>query len=476
MAENTPNLGLYKANPVTDENDTFNVDTMLNENWDKVDAGVKAAEDNSKTYTDQQVEAVTVVSIGAETPAGAQAKADAAEASANSYTDQQVGQIQLTADNVSVADSAGHFTANDVEGVLAELKQYANDGKQGIVTALIGVGQSTAQVTMTFAQLAALIEAISNFDASKLLEGTVVAGKAGTMADFAGEEITVAWHNHAFEIYPDPNDNRMGFIEIPNLQGGGHTGRVTPATKFVAQLWGLLPENIAAGKYIGQYDGYGTGQIYGTFTADANAGPNHILAGFWAYVNGVKVDGGMPNYGTGSYPTDSVTIDGTNLRFGIPNTGRYDDAGLIYHNEPNWIESNIPNDIPGMFGKVGTMRRWNGEKQFAEGTLVVGSTTIEVHSLTFRPRFVIAWRIDPVSASIRRHIIVASDLNELKNHSGSTLDSVFQIDGYYDLRIPAAGSNARTQNLSDKMYDDGFRIVGLNDSVTQTIKWVAIGH
>lgn len=40
MASYTPNLNLLKKSPVTDGNDTFNVDTMLNENWDKIDNAV----------------------------------------------------------------------------------------------------------------------------------------------------------------------------------------------------------------------------------------------------------------------------------------------------------------------------------------------------------------------------------------------------------------------------------------------------
>lgn len=37
MPSNTPNLGLYKKDPATDGNDYFDVDLMLNENWDKID-------------------------------------------------------------------------------------------------------------------------------------------------------------------------------------------------------------------------------------------------------------------------------------------------------------------------------------------------------------------------------------------------------------------------------------------------------
>ncbi|MED4922891.1 phage tail protein [Anoxybacillus geothermalis] len=40
MASNTPRLGLYKKDPVADRNDTFNIQTMLNDNWDRIDQGV----------------------------------------------------------------------------------------------------------------------------------------------------------------------------------------------------------------------------------------------------------------------------------------------------------------------------------------------------------------------------------------------------------------------------------------------------
>jgi len=59
MASTTPNLGLLKKDPATDGNDTFNIKTMLNDNWDKIDA-------------------ITPSKIGAETPAGATSKANAA--------------------------------------------------------------------------------------------------------------------------------------------------------------------------------------------------------------------------------------------------------------------------------------------------------------------------------------------------------------------------------------------------------------
>jgi hypothetical protein len=45
LASNTPRLNLYKKDPVADANDTFNIQTMLNDNWDKIDAEVAKKSD-----------------------------------------------------------------------------------------------------------------------------------------------------------------------------------------------------------------------------------------------------------------------------------------------------------------------------------------------------------------------------------------------------------------------------------------------
>lgn len=45
MATNTTNLGLYKADPSTDGNNNFNIKTMMNDNWDKIDADSKSKND-----------------------------------------------------------------------------------------------------------------------------------------------------------------------------------------------------------------------------------------------------------------------------------------------------------------------------------------------------------------------------------------------------------------------------------------------
>lgn len=64
------------------------------------------------------------------------------------------------AGNISVADTAGHFTGDDVEEVLAELFTFANDGKTDIADAVTAMGVS-ASPSDTFATLATKIGQIN---------------------------------------------------------------------------------------------------------------------------------------------------------------------------------------------------------------------------------------------------------------------------------------------------------------------------
>ncbi|MGN7168971.1 hypothetical protein ACTHSJ_24155 [Paenibacillus cellulositrophicus] len=51
MSSNTPKLGLLKKDPLTDGNDTFNIKTMLNDNWDKIDEAVSAIDEKVTAHS-----------------------------------------------------------------------------------------------------------------------------------------------------------------------------------------------------------------------------------------------------------------------------------------------------------------------------------------------------------------------------------------------------------------------------------------
>ncbi|BFH63896.1 phage tail protein [Paenibacillus azoreducens] len=104
MSSSTPNLGLLKKDPVTDGNETFNIKTMLNENWDKIDAAVKAVEDGlsdikvpDASLTQKGIVQLSNATDGTRENVAATEKAvkDAA-LGAKSYTDQQIGLVTET--------------------------------------------------------------------------------------------------------------------------------------------------------------------------------------------------------------------------------------------------------------------------------------------------------------------------------------------------------------------------------------------
>ncbi|RLQ08637.1 hypothetical protein NSQ51_13395 [Geobacillus sp. FSL K6-0789] len=113
MASNTPRLGLYKKDPVADRNDTFNIQTMLNDNWDRIDQGVvletekgsangvASLDGNAKVPT-SQLPIATTTSPGA-ISASDKAKLDGiqpgAEVNQNAFTTIKVGATNIDADS-----------------------------------------------------------------------------------------------------------------------------------------------------------------------------------------------------------------------------------------------------------------------------------------------------------------------------------------------------------------------------------------
>ena len=59
MASYTEHLQLLKKDPVADGADTFNVQTMLNDNWEKIDAAVAEENRFDETIKDKKEEDLT---------------------------------------------------------------------------------------------------------------------------------------------------------------------------------------------------------------------------------------------------------------------------------------------------------------------------------------------------------------------------------------------------------------------------------
>ncbi|MCM3494570.1 phage tail protein [Paenibacillus lactis] len=137
MPSQTPNLDLYKVNGETDGNDTFNVDVVLNDNWDKIDAAVGQIQEELGNVTvpdasltqkgitqlssaiDSTSEAMAATpkavksaydrgSAGVTAAAAAQAKADAAETPAGAQA--KANAAETNAKNASLPRSGGAMT------------------------------------------------------------------------------------------------------------------------------------------------------------------------------------------------------------------------------------------------------------------------------------------------------------------------------------------------------------------------------
>lgn len=130
MATNTKNLNLYKADPIADGNSTFNINTMLNDNWDKIDGAMgkvgalmaESAQDleNHVTDTEKHVTSTDKTNWNAkETTTGAQEKADTAETNAKTYTDtktRDVGRYQgyFGFDNFTYTNTNNNFNKLEI--------------------------------------------------------------------------------------------------------------------------------------------------------------------------------------------------------------------------------------------------------------------------------------------------------------------------------------------------------------------------
>ncbi|WP_438491007.1 pyocin knob domain-containing protein [Paenibacillus sp. IHBB 3054] len=137
MPSNTPNLKLYKKNPATDGDDTFNIETMINENLDKID---EHAGDNTRHITTAERDTWSAK----ETTAGAQSKADAArDAAINTAALDATAKANAARDaakNASIPvgqkGAAGGVADLDANGKVPRDRSYSSLGGRGGATNL----------------------------------------------------------------------------------------------------------------------------------------------------------------------------------------------------------------------------------------------------------------------------------------------------------------------------------------------------
>ena len=218
MSSNTTNLGLYKADPVTDGENTFNIKAILNDNWDKIDSAVIAKLLEAKGYTDTQIQSLINAAPGllntldelanalGDDPNFATTILNAIAAKSNQsdlvITNQNVADLdeRVTSDLADLSsqvsgkgasliglnDSANKFTATNVEGAILELFTSANDKDKLIKTAIVGKGGTVLDANSdgiyTRQELADGVNSIKQ-GGGDAVETDVASGKTFTNAD-----------------------------------------------------------------------------------------------------------------------------------------------------------------------------------------------------------------------------------------------------------------------------------------------------
>lgn len=170
LASNTTNLNLYKKDPIADKDQTFNITTMMNENWDKIDQNAgQTATQLAQDVQDLQThlaDSVTdadgahglIVEYGSWTPT----LAGVTTAGVNTYSLQQgryykIGK-QITVSfrvTLSAKDAAmnGNILINGLPFAVADISTSGTIGQYGSIDLAAGYTQLGIVLAGNFLQL-----------------------------------------------------------------------------------------------------------------------------------------------------------------------------------------------------------------------------------------------------------------------------------------------------------------------------------
>lgn len=228
MASNTPNLDLLKKDPVTDGNDTFNIETMLNENWDKIDAAVGQLEEDM-----QEID----IPLSDETN-GTRSNVAGSE--------KAVGLVMQAANAANLAAGAAQTKAD-------QAFTAGNERKAEVVAALValGVSASTSDSWDTLiSKMSAIIKATGNATAADLLAGKTASNVngpiTGTMPNRGAVSQTITTQNGEYTVpqgyHPGTGKVKATFANLvagnvkSGVDIGGVVGNLEPSVYGYADV------------------------------------------------------------------------------------------------------------------------------------------------------------------------------------------------------------------------------------------------
>ncbi|WP_342409820.1 hypothetical protein [Paenibacillus sp. FSL R10-2778] len=302
MSSNTPNLNLLKVNPVTDGNDTFNIDTMLNDNWDKIDTTVGNKVDkvsgkqlSTNDYTTAEKTKLSGVATGANNythPTGDGNQHVPATGTSNNGKVLKAGTTAGSSSwgNVNgseVVEDATHRFATDAEKATWNAKETTTGSQAKADAAVLPINNRLNTESLTAINLVAG-QQILNATKNARLQGLKVQGRS--LIDLlggagSGESLT-GW-SLAGSTLPaistaQKKSGASSFKMASGSTGGSYMTRdfsvqIDKALQYVFGVWVFIESYTAGAPTIALYD-------MGTNTIRYSTSPNTSIVGSWQFV------------------------------------------------------------------------------------------------------------------------------------------------------------------------------------------------
>ena len=425
MSSETTNLGLLKKDPATEGADTFNIEMMLNDNWDKIDAVTGPASAGSpgvvKVGSGIDVDAngvisvpgvdVPVTSVNGETGAVTLTPADVgaataaqgatADATATSFAIHQADYVRQPAFGPTTGSANTYlFTSTPalpalVDGVSAYLDVHAantgastlNWNSTGVKAIVDGKGVALIAGKMPLNGIVGVRynASTTNFQllgeggdygtagASQTLTGFTLGTPAGiisgTIPRNVGRINAISASKVTIDLVVVPSGGSYNYNDASDI-------KVSQAQLIAAET-NMITANIKSGASIFGVDG----KASVVDTAGAGLAEARLLvAGRSAWSDGIKYDGIMPYMGVVGITPSTVNQD---------IAGKFYEGGSVVYGDPDLAAANILTGV-NIFGIAGTAINGAGMKRYASGSGTTdGNGRYIVTGLTFKPSVVL---------------------------------------------------------------------------------------
>ncbi|WP_059051988.1 tail fiber protein [Paenibacillus senegalimassiliensis] len=296
MASQTPNLNLHKKDPVTDGNDTFNIQTMMNDNWDKIDEAMGGIDiPDASLDVKGKVQLSSAVNSEAEDRAATPKAVKEVALQAKSYTDQQINLVTetgipklvsypllvtATTDGQSVFEIPLDVFDADTDTLLVSINRATLDPTRYTVTNTVrnGAGQVTQRARLN---LLAGIKTGSKVTMVVLKNVPIGSDGAINGAVLAVDSVPVnrvsGLQTQLDEVFQAGNERKQEVVDALIALG---------VTASMADSWDTLISKMST-----------------VIRATGNATPADVLAGKTASNAGGPFTGTMPSRGAGGTVT-----------------------------------------------------------------------------------------------------------------------------------------------------------------------------